>query len=259
MPAFHAGLTGGLKETKPDRHDSCRGWLLYLKSSLTGDEPADVTEYRTQHAEFPHQSTADQFFSESQFESYRRLGYHVLRSAFEGVVPPPEAALAASATAKPADLAARYPLVSVFQALTRKWHAPIAVSAEAATRLANDYVQLMKSFAAADKLEALHFELVNDKPWPKGHADEASSAELSAGMELMQLVQNVYTEFGFEHAVNRANPRNSGWMSVFVKWGKSPILRKKIWPRIAADYHTLFQQFVNDDLADGDPAPPERP
>jgi hypothetical protein len=24
---------------------------------------------------FPHESTADQFFSESQFESYRRLGY----------------------------------------------------------------------------------------------------------------------------------------------------------------------------------------
>jgi len=26
---------------------------------------------------FPHESTADQWFKESQFESYRALGYHV--------------------------------------------------------------------------------------------------------------------------------------------------------------------------------------
>ena len=30
--------------------------------------------YATEHVQFPHESTADQFFSESQFESYRRLG-----------------------------------------------------------------------------------------------------------------------------------------------------------------------------------------
>jgi hypothetical protein len=61
------------------------GWLLYLKSSLTGDEPADVQEYRCSAAEFPQQSTANQFFSESQFESYRRLGLHVAETAFQRV------------------------------------------------------------------------------------------------------------------------------------------------------------------------------
>jgi hypothetical protein len=57
--------------------NSAPGCLLYLKSSITGDEPADVEEYRSEHSEFPQQSTAQQFFSESQFESYRRLGLHV--------------------------------------------------------------------------------------------------------------------------------------------------------------------------------------
>ena len=57
------------------------GWLLYLKSSITGDEPADVEEYRRQKVEFPQQPTLDQFFSESQFEAYRELGLHVCRSA----------------------------------------------------------------------------------------------------------------------------------------------------------------------------------
>jgi hypothetical protein len=53
------------------------GTLVYVKSSLTGDEPTDILEYRARQGEFPHQSTADQFFDESQFESYRRLGYHI--------------------------------------------------------------------------------------------------------------------------------------------------------------------------------------
>src|SRR5207253_165927 len=52
--------------------EGARGYLFYLKAILTGDEPSDVTEYQTRFPEFPHQSTADQFFSESQFESYRR-------------------------------------------------------------------------------------------------------------------------------------------------------------------------------------------
>lgn len=54
------------------------GTLLYVKSSLTGDEPADVQQYAAAHAEFPHQTTADQWFSESQFESYRALGEHIV-------------------------------------------------------------------------------------------------------------------------------------------------------------------------------------
>ena len=53
------------------------GRLIYVKASLTGDEPSDVLGYRKRQPSFPHQSTGDQFFDESQFESYRRLGYHI--------------------------------------------------------------------------------------------------------------------------------------------------------------------------------------
>lgn len=58
------------------------GMLIYIKSSLTGDEPADVFNYKRQDKSFPHQTTLDQFFSESQFESYRALGYHAAREVF---------------------------------------------------------------------------------------------------------------------------------------------------------------------------------
>jgi hypothetical protein len=39
-----------------------------------------VTQYYKAHPDFPHESTANQFFNESQFESYVRLGSHVVDS-----------------------------------------------------------------------------------------------------------------------------------------------------------------------------------
>ena len=58
------------------------GTLLYIKSSLTGDEPADLREYMARRHTFPNQSTADQFFDESEFESYHRLGLHIAKCTF---------------------------------------------------------------------------------------------------------------------------------------------------------------------------------
>lgn len=58
------------------------GVLLYIKSSVTGDEPVDVREYSIKNKTFPHQSTADQFFDEEQFESYRKLGLHIAQKCF---------------------------------------------------------------------------------------------------------------------------------------------------------------------------------
>ncbi|MDB5964087.1 MAG: hypothetical protein JWQ72_587 [Polaromonas sp.] len=53
------------------------GTLLYIKPSLTGQELAEVLNYRKADPSFPHQSTADQWFDETQFESYRSLGYRI--------------------------------------------------------------------------------------------------------------------------------------------------------------------------------------
>lgn len=61
--------------------------LLYIKATLTGDEPADVLEYHRAHPAFPHESTADQFFDEAQWESYRRLGEHIGLMVFRRPAP----------------------------------------------------------------------------------------------------------------------------------------------------------------------------
>jgi len=57
------------------------GWILYLKSSISGDEEELIKQYRASSPMFPHESTADQFFSEGQFEAYRALGQHIAEKA----------------------------------------------------------------------------------------------------------------------------------------------------------------------------------
>jgi hypothetical protein len=61
-----------------DGAPAVNGVLIYIKSSLTGNEPRDVLNYSKQNPAFPQQPTTDQWFDESQFESYRRLGNHVV-------------------------------------------------------------------------------------------------------------------------------------------------------------------------------------
>jgi hypothetical protein len=62
--------------------EPAESWLLYIKPTLTGDEPEDLIEYHKNHPAFPHESTLDQFFDEAQWESYRRLGQHIAEKIF---------------------------------------------------------------------------------------------------------------------------------------------------------------------------------
>jgi hypothetical protein len=60
-----------------DRIGESGGWLVYIKPSLTGDEDVDLMRYKRKSPLFPHDTTADQAFSEEQFECYRALGFHI--------------------------------------------------------------------------------------------------------------------------------------------------------------------------------------
>jgi hypothetical protein len=66
--------------------DAPEGHLIYIKPRLTGTEPADLLNYKCTHTGFPHESTADQWFDESQFESYRKLGHHIGKAVFEAAL-----------------------------------------------------------------------------------------------------------------------------------------------------------------------------
>jgi Patatin-like phospholipase len=61
-----------------DSEDDYDGVLIYIKPSLDDGEPADVANYHKAHTAFPQDTIVDQWFSESQFESYRMLGSHMI-------------------------------------------------------------------------------------------------------------------------------------------------------------------------------------
>jgi hypothetical protein len=67
------------------------GWLLYIKPSYyRTTEGVKVRGYAAAHPAFPHESTTDQWFSESQLEAYRALAAHIVEcicSSGAGVPP----------------------------------------------------------------------------------------------------------------------------------------------------------------------------
>jgi hypothetical protein len=102
----------------PQGHGVENGYILYVKPSYHGTESAGIVAYAKAHATFPHETTADQFFTESQFESYRTLGFEIMDSVFHAArhnLPDPGAAgvcdliqaLHAPQPIKPNDSAAR--------------------------------------------------------------------------------------------------------------------------------------------------------
>lgn len=97
--------------TDPADSKPQNGTLLYIKPSLISDEFAEVLNYRKTNKDFPHQSTADQWFDETQFESYRSLGYRIGMAVFN---PEPQV--------DPAPLAdSKDPIPHLAYVLTKNW------------------------------------------------------------------------------------------------------------------------------------------
>lgn len=57
--------------------------LIYLKSTLIPDLPADIYGYRSANSDFPNQTTANQFYTEEQIEAYRELGYQLTKKMLQ--------------------------------------------------------------------------------------------------------------------------------------------------------------------------------
>jgi hypothetical protein len=66
------------------------GLMVYIKPSLTGDEPLDLVQYARTHPQFPSANNADGKFGESDFECYRQLGQHIIESLMGNVQISPE-------------------------------------------------------------------------------------------------------------------------------------------------------------------------
>jgi hypothetical protein len=85
-PCYTIGRIRYTQADKPAEGSDAKvhdGIIIYLKPGFRGDEAADIVGYAASSTDFPHETTVDQWFSESQFESYRNLGYAIMKRAHD--------------------------------------------------------------------------------------------------------------------------------------------------------------------------------
>ncbi|WP_236848825.1 patatin-like phospholipase family protein [Candidatus Thiodictyon syntrophicum] len=221
------------------------GFLLYLKSSLTGDEPADVLQYAAAQRPFPHESTADQSYTESQFESYRKLGLHVAWSVLADAV--------AEHRSRNADGA--LDMEEMFTTLTEIWYPP---STQVQTSFSKYGEAIETIFATLRK--DLDLAFLDDQFYPEwqhlmsaGPGQEAAPttrllpdqpAQMRAGFyfcsQLLQLMENVYVDLNLE--TQYEHPDNRGWMNLFRHWSWAQMFQVT-WAISASTYGVRFQRF----------------
>ena len=210
-----------------------KGVLVYIKASLTGDEPEDLLEYAAAHPKFPHESTADQWFTESQFESYRKLGYHAADKTLS-----PSRIFSANANAPSVEKNTS----GVFDALQKYWF-PINPGLQAhAIKHTNTLNELMLQIGATPGLHVLGAELFDGAGKGMGEADFV--AEFYFCMSLIQLVEDIYFDFGLDHVERRDDPRIGGWMTLFKAWKNSARV-KQVWSTQSGTFRKDFQDFWN--------------
>jgi hypothetical protein len=196
------------------------GYLIYLKSSLTGDEDIGIAQYKASHSTFPHESTADQFFTEDQFEAYRRLGHHITGNTF------------CAAENEPLEL------FGIAGKLFDVW-APAPFSTDAFLDSVKAFDQIWDRFRQDPGLAQLFAELTRTGPIVPS---PLTAAEICVCMELLQLMENVFLELRLDDFWH--HPDNRGWAMVFARWAQSPKFRQ-VWESARPTYGIRFEYFCN--------------
>jgi hypothetical protein len=72
-------VTGIIEYPATEDNPAMTGQIVYIKPVISNNEPPDIFNYYKTNDAFPHEPTSDQWFNESQFESYRMLGFHTIK------------------------------------------------------------------------------------------------------------------------------------------------------------------------------------
>ena len=228
----------GRSTIRPNQARRQVGLLLYIKPSLTGNEPADVAEYAAAHPDFPHQTTADQWFDESQFESYRNLGQHVATAVFVG-----------------AGITEPKYRETMFVELKERWYRPSAAVRAGFSKQADQLKILQAALRKDENLRFLDAQIYpewgrlmagRDAPYPDPAVLSlpTKATEVRAGFyfctNLLELMESAYLDLNLEEEYD--DPDNRGWLNLFKHWSWSTMLRVT-YGITCATYGSRFQNF----------------
>jgi glycerophosphoryl diester phosphodiesterase len=205
------------------------GYLVYLKPSLTGDEAQDLLEYVRRVPDFPHQTTADQWFDESQFESYRKLGMHIGEDTFRRY--------------QDDDTKPLGDIDRLFARLYTHWYPPSVAINENTTAHVLEYTRIMELIRAEGHLGPLDHTMF--EKWPDAGESVDPRDEFYICNALIQLIENVYADLNLEELWE--HPHVQGWRSVFERWAQQPAFRRT-WRLAEGTYADRFRNFYNDRL-----------
>jgi hypothetical protein len=79
------------------------GTIIYLKPALVPGDPVDVLGYARKNECFPHDTTANQWFDEAHFESYRALGFATGEAACKAITDAIQHILAHTSASSPSN------------------------------------------------------------------------------------------------------------------------------------------------------------
>jgi len=198
------------------------GHIIYLKTSMTGDEDVSVAQYRSSHPAFPHESTGNQFYTEDQFESYRMLGLHMVQKSFQGNLPGDDLLMIAD---------------KMFDVL-----APACLPSEKFLQHAKTLVGLWEKFRATPELLGFMHELITVEQHRPLDTQLILDDELCIGLELIQLMENVFLDLRLDDFWE--HPDNRGWAILFMRWARSPKLRR-IWNSTRHTFGIRFEYFCS--------------
>src|SRR5262249_6612522 len=181
---------------------------------------------------FPHESTADQWFGESQFESYRSLGMHITEQAFGRF--------------QNNDTLAVRSIDELFTSLHSYWYPPVNATPELQAAYAGEYSRVMEMVRADTNFVRLDHALFEALPAPDAKAPQISERDsFYVCNALLQLTENVYVGLDLERRWD--HPHVQGWMKVFKRWAQQPEFRRA-WKISEPTYARPFRHFYNERL-----------
>ncbi len=225
------------------------GMLVYIKISLTGDEPPDLQNYAAQNPDFPHEATdLKQSFNEAQFEAYRTLGDHVARRVFGEAQ---QRLLAQPLWAEPdADREFRLGNPRLFQAVARSWSVPPASQSADYIQGTRDWIALQRDLLRNEALAPLAFELYPEFAPDPGPLDDAArdrtgrAAFHAVGM-MIQIMENTWIALNLKSYVNL--PMNQGWLNTFRRWTTTRTFHR-YWATYRSEFSPDFVRFCEGSL-----------
>lgn len=239
--SLHACAVGLIHYERVDGAAVAPGILVYLKPTLTGNEPTDIGNYASAHPDFPHQSTADQWFDEQQFESYRKLGHHLCGAVF--------AAGALDAQGRPRDGITNEEL---FQTVREQWYPPAPGEGQV-TAHSHTLQSIYDQIRASPELAFLDAQVYPEWQTLATVVEPAYSSrlwlpetlpQLRAGFYLcsrmIELMEDVYRDLRLEE--NFDHPDNRGWMNLFRHWTWAAMVQAT-WTVTASTFEARFQRF----------------